>query len=128
PGRSSSPCWARRATPTPRRDGRRRCPTGRRGRRLIGAHARALAFFGGVPRQIVPDNLKAGVLQANWHEPGLNPTYQDFARHYGTAILPPRPWRPRDKAKVEVGVQIVERWILARLRDQRFFALSELNR
>src|SRR6185436_20529424 len=99
----------------------------RRGRRLIGAHARALAFFGGVLRQIVPDNLKAGVLRANWHEPGLNPTYQDFASHYGTAILPARPRRPRDKAKVEVGVQVVERWILARLRDQRFFSLTELN-
>jgi transposase len=93
----------------------------------IGAHVRALAFFGGVPRQIVPDNLKAAVLKANWHEPGLNPTYQDFATHYGTAILPARPRRPRDKAKVEVGVQVVERWILARLRNQRFFALAELN-
>ena len=93
----------------------------------IGAHVRALAFFGGVPRQIVPDNLKAGVLKANWHEPGLNPTYQDFATHYGTAILPARPRRPRDKAKVEVGVQVVERWILARLRNQRFFTLGELN-
>ncbi|MGE3703375.1 MAG: IS21 family transposase, partial [Hyphomicrobiaceae bacterium] len=90
-------------------------------------HVRALAFFGGVPRQIVPDNLKAGVLKANWHEPGLNPTYQDFAIHYGTAILPARPRRPRDKAKVEVGVQVVERWILARLRNQRFFTLGELN-
>jgi len=93
----------------------------------IGAHVRALTFFGGVPRQIVPDNLKAGVLKANWHEPGLNPTYQDFATHYGTAILPARPRRPRDKAKVEVGVQVVERWILARLRNQRFFSLAELN-
>ncbi len=73
----------------------------------IGAHGRALAFFGGVPRQIVPDNLKAGVLKANWYEPGLNPTYQDFATHYGTAILPARPRRPRDKAKVEVAVQVV---------------------
>ena len=88
---------------------------------------RALTFLGGVPRQIVPDNLKAGVLKANWHEPGLNPTYQDFATHYGTAILPARPRRPRDKAKVEVGVQVVERWILARLRNQRFFSLAELN-
>jgi len=93
----------------------------------IGAHVRALAFFAGVPRQIVPDNLKAGVLKANWYEPGLNPTYQDFATHYGTAILPARPRRPRDKAKVEVGVQVVERWILARLRNQRFFTLGELN-
>ena len=70
----------------------------------IGAHVRALAFLGGVPRQIVPDNLKAAVLKANWYEPGLNPTYQDFANHYGTAILPARPRKPRDKAKVEVGV------------------------
>jgi len=93
----------------------------------IGAHVRALAFFGGVPRQIVPDNLKAGVLKANWYEPGLNPTYQDLATHYGTAILPARPRKPRDKAKVEVGVQVVERWILARLRHQRFFSLAELN-
>jgi len=77
--------------------------------------------------EIVPDNLKAGVLKADWHEPGLNPTYQDFATHYGTAILPARPRRPRDKAKVEVGVQVVERWILARLRNQRFFSLAELN-
>ena len=70
----------------------------------------------------MPDNLKAGVLKADWHEPGLNPTYQDFATHYGTAILPARPRRPRDKAKVEVGVQVVERWILARLRNQRLIA------
>jgi transposase len=93
----------------------------------IGAHVRALAFFGGVPRQIVPDNPKVGVLRANWYEPGLNPTYQDFAGHYGTAILPARPRRPRDKAKVEAGVLLVERWILARLRHRRFFALGELN-
>jgi len=93
----------------------------------IGAHAGALAFFGGVPRQIVPDNPKVGVLKANWYEPGLNPTYQDFASHYGTAILPARPRKPRDKAKVEVGVLIVERWILARLRNERFLSLTELN-
>jgi transposase len=93
----------------------------------IGAHVRALAFFGGVPRQIVPDNPKVGVTKANWYEPGLNPTYQDFATHYGTAILPARPRKPRDKAKVEVGVQVVERWILARLRNHRFFSLAELN-
>jgi transposase len=94
----------------------------------IGAHVRALTFFGGVPRQIVPDNPKVGVSKANWYEPGLNPAYQDFAAtHYSTAILPARPRRPRDKAKVEVGVQVVERWILARLRNQRFFSLAELN-
>ena len=93
----------------------------------IGPHVRALAFFGGVPRQIVPDNLKSGVTKANWHEPTLNQTYQDFASHYGTAILPARPRKPRDKAKVEAGVLVVERWILARLRNHRFFSLTELN-
>jgi transposase len=93
----------------------------------IGSHTRVLAFLGGVPRQIVPDNLRAGVLRANWYEPGINPTYRDLAAHYGTAILPTRVRRPRDKAKVEVGVLVVERWILARLRNQRFFSLAELN-
>ena len=93
----------------------------------IGSHVRALEFLGGVPRQIVPDNLRAGVLRANWYEPGINPTYRDLAAHYGTAILPTRVRRPRDKAKVEAGVLVVERWILARLRHQRFFSLAELN-
>jgi transposase len=93
----------------------------------IGAHVRALAFFGGVPRQLVPDNPKVGVIKANWYEPGLNRTYLDLATHYGTAILPARPRKPRDKAKVEAGVLVVERWILARLRNRRFFSLPELN-
>jgi transposase len=92
-----------------------------------GSHVRTLEFLGGVPRQVVPDNLRAGVLRANWYEPGINPTYRDLAAHYGTAILPTRVRRPRDKAKVEVGVLVVERWILARLRNQRFFSLAELN-
>ncbi len=93
----------------------------------IGAHVRALGFLGGVPRQLVPDNLRSGVLRANWYEPGLNPTYLDLASHYGTAILPTRVRRPRDKAKVEAGVLVVERWILARLRHQRFASLAALN-
>ena len=93
----------------------------------IGAHVRALAFMGGVPRQLVPDNPKVGVDRANWYEPGLNRTYLDLAAHYGTAILPTRVRKPRDKAKVEVGVLVVERWILARLRHRRFFSLAELN-
>jgi transposase len=93
----------------------------------IGAHVRALAFMGGVPAQLVPDNPKVGVTRVNWYEPGLNRTYLDLATHYGTAILPARPRKPRDKAKVEVGVLVVERWILARLRDRRFFSLGELN-
>src|ERR1700747_203038 len=93
----------------------------------IGAHVRALAFMGGVPAQLVPDNPKVGVDRANWYEPGLNRTYLELATHYRTAILPTRPRKPRDKAKVEVGVLVVERWILARLRNRRFFSLAELN-
>jgi transposase len=83
--------------------------------------------MGGVPAQLVPDNPKVGVDRANWYEPGLNRTYLDMAAHYGTAILPTRVRKPRDKAKVEVAVLVVERWILARLRHRRVFSLAELN-
>jgi transposase len=93
----------------------------------IAAHVAMLAFFGGVPRQIVSDNLRAGITRACFYEPQVNRTYADFATHYGTAIIPARPYKPRDKAKVEVGVQVVQRWILARLRNQRFFSLADLN-
>ena len=93
----------------------------------IGAHVRMLAFFGGAPGQLVSDNLKAGVTKACFYEPKINRTYADLAAHYDTAILPARPYRPRDKAKVEVGVQLVQRWIVARLRGRRFFTLAELN-
>lgn len=93
----------------------------------IGSHVRALEFFGGVPLAAVPDNLKSGVTRAHRYDPALNPAYQDFAEHYGLAVLPARVRKPRDKAKVEVGVQVVERWILARLRNLTFFSLAELN-
>jgi len=93
----------------------------------LGSHVRALEYFGGVPRAMVPDNLKSGVLKAHRYEPTLNPAYQDFAEHYQVAILPARVRKPRDKAKVETGVLVVERWILARLRNQTFFSLGELN-
>jgi transposase len=93
----------------------------------IGSHVRALQFFGGAPQLIVPDNLKAGVSKACRYEPELNPTYAEFAAHYHTAVLPARPYKPRDKAKVEVAVQLVERWILARLRHQQFYGLPQLN-
>src|SRR5204863_5594474 len=75
----------------------------------------------------VSDNLKAGITKASFHEPMVNRTYADMARHYRTAIVPARPYKPRDKAKVEVGVQVVGRWILARLRHRRFFSLADLN-
>lgn len=93
----------------------------------IGAHVRMFAFFEGVPDVVVPDNLKAGVTHPCRYEPDLNPTYQDLAQHYGTAVIPTRVRKPKDKAKAEVGVQVVERWILARLRNRTFFSLAELN-
>ncbi len=93
----------------------------------IGAHVRAFGYFDGVARQLVSDNLKAGVTRACFHEPQVNRTYTEMAAHYATSVLPARPYKPRDKAKVEVGVQVVQRWILARLRHQRFFSLAELN-
>src|SRR5205807_4889263 len=93
----------------------------------IGAHVNMLTFIGGVPRQIVSDNLRAGITRACFYEPLVNRTYADMAAHYGTAVIPARPYKPRDKAKVEVGVQVVQRWILARLRNRRFFSLDELN-
>ena len=93
----------------------------------IGSHVRAFAALGGVPQVVVPDNLKAAVSRAHRYEPTLNRTYAELAQHYGVAIVPARAARPRDKAKVEVGVQVVERWILARLRHHTFFSLLELN-
>ncbi len=94
----------------------------------IGSHQRALEFIGGVPEIIVPDNLKSGVTKAHLYDPDINPTYQEFASHHGVAVIPARVRRPKDKAKAEVGVQIVERWILAALRNHTFFSLTELNR
>src|SRR5882724_6469612 len=93
----------------------------------IGAHVNALDFLGGVPKAAVPDNLKAGITKPSRYEPGINRTYQDLADHYGFVVLPTRVRKPRDKAKVEVAVLIVERFVLARLRNQRCFSLQELN-
>lgn len=94
----------------------------------IRAHVRALEHLGGVPAAIVPDNLKSGITKACRYQPDLNPSYQDFAEAYGVTVLPARVRKPRDKAKVEAGVQIVERQILAPLRHQTFFSLASLNR
>ena len=93
----------------------------------INAHCHAWSFFQGVCRVTVPDNLKTGVTRACRYEPLLHRSYQELADHYGTAIIPARPQKPRDKAKVEGGVLIAERQILAALRDQRFFHVGELN-
>lgn len=93
----------------------------------LDSHVRAFEFLGGVPELIIPDNLRSAVSKPCRYEPDLNPSYQDLAEHYGTAVIPARVRKPKDKAKAEVGVQIVERWILARLRKQTFFSLTEAN-
>jgi transposase len=93
----------------------------------IGAHTRAFAAIGGVPHLLVPDNTKVAVIKACLYDPQINRTYAEMATHYDTAILPARPRRPRDKAKVELGVLLVERWLLGRLRNRTFFSLAEVN-
>ena len=97
------------------------------GRDFIASHVRAFEYLGGVPVAVVPDQLKSGVTTACWYEPKIQHTYEEMAEHYGTTVLPARPRRPRDKAKVEGGVLIAQRWILACLRNQRFFSLEALN-
>ena len=93
----------------------------------IGAHVRAFEFYHGVPKLVVPDNTKTGVTKACRYDPDLNPTYQEMAMHYGVGVVPARPYKPRDKAKVESGVLLVERWIIAALRNRKFFSIEELN-
>lgn len=93
----------------------------------IGAHVRAFNFFGGVPRVVVPDNLKTGVTKPSYYEPDLNPTYKKLAAHYRTCVLPARVRHPKDKAKVEAAVRLVSERILAPLRDRTFFSVRELN-
>jgi len=93
----------------------------------IGSHVRAFSFFGGVPEVIVPDNLRSGVKEACFYDPDINPTYQEMATYYGSIVLPARVRKPRDKAKVETGVKLVEQWILSRVRNYTFFSLDELN-
>jgi transposase len=93
----------------------------------INAHIHAFEYFSGVPKLLIPDNLRTGVSRACRYDPDLNPTYQEFAMHYSVGVVPARPYRARDKAKVEVGVQVAERWIIAALRHQKFFRLADLN-
>ena len=93
----------------------------------IGSHVRAFEFFGGVTAQIVSDNLRSGITKASFYEPAVNRTYAEMAAHYNTAIVPARPRKPRDKAKVEVAVQVATRWVVAKLRNRQFFSLSEIN-
>lgn len=98
-----------------------------RGPDWIASHVRALEYFGGVPAALVPDQLKAGVTRACRYEPEVQRTYEDFAEQYGTTVVPARPKRPRDKAKVEVAVQVAQRWILARMRNEVFHSLAAMN-
>ena len=93
----------------------------------IGGHVRAFAYFGGVTEILVPDNLKTGVTSPCFYEPDLNPTYQEMSKHYTTAVIPTRVRHPKDKAKVESGVQVVEYWVIAPLRNRQFFSLTEIN-
>lgn len=93
----------------------------------IGSHVRALAFFGGVPAAVVPDQPRVAVSKPCRYEPGLQRSYLELSQHYGTAIVPARPAKPRDKANVEVGVLVAQRWILARLRHETIYGLDALN-
>jgi transposase len=93
----------------------------------ISSHVHALEAFGGAPKAVVPDQLKSGVARSCRYEPDIQRTYEEMARHYNTTILPARPKSPRDKAKVEAGVLIAQRWILAKIRNQTFFSLTALN-
>ncbi len=94
---------------------------------FVGSTIRGFEFFDGVPEVLVPDQLRSAVKGPDRYEPDINATYLEMAQHYGVVVLPARPRRPKDKAKVEVGVQVVQRWILARLRNRKFFELGELN-
>lgn len=94
---------------------------------FINSHSNAYYYFGGVTAVTVPDNLKSAVTTFDWYEPNINAGYQDMADYYGTVIIPARPYKPKDKAKVELSVKLVQRWILAKLRNRQFFSVSELN-
>jgi transposase len=94
---------------------------------FIGSHIKAFAFYEGVTRILVPDNLKAAVTKADRYDPVINESYQDMADHYHTVVIPARPYKPQDKSKVELAVKLVQRWILARIRKEVFFSIEELN-
>jgi len=94
---------------------------------FVGSHVRAFEYFGGAPKVTVPDQLRSAVRVPSRYEPTIARTYAELGRHYGTAIVPARPGKPRDKAKVEVAVQVAQRWILARLRNETFFSIEALN-
>ncbi len=91
------------------------------------SHVRCFQWLGGVPELVVPDNLKSATSRACKCDPDVNPTYQQMLEHYNVAVIPTRPRKPKDKAKAEVGVQVVELWIIARIRHETFDSLASLN-
>src|SRR6185312_7197362 len=93
----------------------------------LASHVRALEYYGAAPTIFVPDNPKVGVTRADRYEPQLQRSYDELAAHYRAVVIPARPFRPKDKSRVELSVLLVYRWVLARLRHQRFFSLEELN-
>jgi transposase len=97
-------------------------------RDFIDAHADMFEYFGGVTELLVPDNLKSAVTKADNYDPDVNPDYASMARHYGSAVMPTRGYKPKDKAHVELSVKLVQRWILARLRHFTFYSIAELNK
>ena len=95
---------------------------------FLDSHVNAFEFFEGVTDILVPDNLKSAVTKAHRYDPQINASYQDMADHYNTVVIPARPYRPQDKSKVELAVKLVQRWILARIRNEIFFSIEELNK
>jgi len=94
---------------------------------FVGSTVRAFEYFGCLPEVLVPDQLRSAVSGPDRYEPDINPTYLEMAQHYGVTVIPARPRKPRDKAKVEGGVLLAQRWILAAIRNRTFFSLAELN-
>ncbi|MBF0374105.1 MAG: DDE-type integrase/transposase/recombinase [Alphaproteobacteria bacterium] len=93
----------------------------------LSTHVRLFQFIGGVPARVVPDNLKTGVTHASYWDPVINASYAALIRHYGTVVLPARKGKPKDKPSAESGVIQVYRWLLAPLRNQKFFSLPEFR-
>ena len=94
---------------------------------FINSHIEAFEYFGGIPEILVPDNLKSAVTKATRYNPQINASYEDMAEHYNTIVIPARPYHPKDKSKVELAVKLVQRWILAKIRNEIFYSLEELN-
>ena len=94
---------------------------------FVASKVRALEYFGGVPLVVVPDQLRSAVSGPDRYDPEINPTYAEFSQHYDIAVVPARPGKPRDKAKVETAVLVAQRWILACLRNRTFFSLDALS-